>query len=140
MTVGLLVQVFVPLMYGRTEAESSGPRGGLKPLSDLAKLLLPRPDDGDGALEEKSGGAGAVDGDGDGGAFQRQSSLAPWSLAVVGSGQQERQRRDIVLVQGPAGSGKSLFAWSLYSRFGQPPCPNTCYASMQTPRLRLKAL
>ena len=33
----------MPLMYGRTEAESSGPRGGLKPLSDLAKLLLPRP-------------------------------------------------------------------------------------------------
>ena len=23
-----------------------------------------------------------------------------------------------VLVQGPAGTGKSLFAWSLYSRFG----------------------
>jgi hypothetical protein len=44
---------------------------------------------------------------------QPQASLAPWSA------RQDRQRRDIVLVQGPAGSGKSLFAWSLYSRFGQ---------------------
>ena len=43
---------------------------------------------------------------------QPQASLAPWSA------RQDRQRRDIVLVQGPAGSGKSLFAWSLYSRFG----------------------
>ena len=124
-------------MYGRTEAESSGPRGGLKPLSDLAKLLLPRPDDGDGALEEKGKGAAV---DGGGGAFERQSSLAPWSLAVAGSGQ-ERQRRDIVLVQGPAGSGKSLFAWSLYSRFGQSLTwsvkGHTC---MQTPRPRPRTL
>ena len=114
--MGWLEQVFVPLMYGRTEAESSGPSEGLRPLIELAKQLVPRSDDGDGALEEKSGGAGAVDGNGDGGALQRQASLAPWSAAAQSDS--ERQRRDIVLVQGPAGSGKSLFAWSLYSRFG----------------------
>ena len=75
-------------MYGRTETESNGPSEGLQPLSELARQLLPRPDDG--ALEEKGSEAnGALKG------------------------------RDIVLVQGPAGSGKSLFAWSLYSRFGQ---------------------
>jgi len=45
-------------------------------------------------------------------ALRRTASLAPWS---VGS---QRDQQDIVLVQGPAGSGKSLFAWSLYSRFG----------------------
>ena len=100
-----LQQVFVPLMYGRTEAESSGSRQGLKSLSDLASQLIPRPDDA--ALEEKGT-------HGDSGALQRQASLAPWSTQ---SGQ--ALSRDIVLVQGPAGSGKSLFAWSLYSRFGQ---------------------
>ena len=50
-------------------------------------------------------------------ALSRTASLAPWS---VGS---QRDQQDIVLVQGPAGSGKSLFAWSLYSRFGQWPAP-----------------
>ena len=45
-------------------------------------------------------------------ALRRTASLAPWS---VGS---QRDQQDIVLVQGPAGSGESLFAWSLYSRFG----------------------
>jgi hypothetical protein len=63
---------------------------------------------------------------------QPQASLAPWSA------RQDRQRRDIVLVQGPAGSGKSLFAWSLYSRFGQSANATTlqCSHCMQTPRLR----
>jgi hypothetical protein len=46
----------------------------------------------------------------------RQASLAPWTNAQGKGGGNDR--RDIVLVQGPAGSGKSLFAWSLYSRFG----------------------
>ncbi len=131
MTVGLLVQVFVPLMYGRTEAESSGPREGLKPLSDLARLLLPRSDDGDGALEKKGGGVADA---GDSGALQRQASLAPWSAAAQSDSDQ--QRRDIVLVQGPAGSGKSLFAWSLYSRFGECMAFMASSHLMQTPRLR----
>ena len=113
-------------MYGRTEAESSGPREGLKPLGDLARQLVPRPDDV--AIEEKGGAA-------DGGAPQRQLSLAPWASARSS----QELRRDIVLVQGPAGSGKSLFAWSLYSRFGQPirtpPYSATC-ACLQTPQLR----
>ena len=101
-------------MYGRTEAASNGPSEGLKPLSELARLLVPRPDDDASAAWEAKG---ATNGDA-GGAQQRQASLAPWSAVAARSGQ-ERRRRDIVLVQGPAGSGKSLFAWSLYSRFGQ---------------------
>ena len=117
------MQVFVPLMYGRTEAESSGPSEGLEPLSDLAKLLVPRP--GDALQEQITAGGDAV---------KRHEYLAPWA-ASVGPGQ-ERQRHDILLVQGPAGSGKSLFAWSLYSRFGRALPPPLTRARLQMPRPR----
>ena len=121
----MCVQVFVPWLYGRSEAESSGPRESLKPLSDLARLLLPRPEDGDDALEKK----------GDSGALQWQTSMAPWSAAAQSD--PDRQRRDIVLVQGPAGSGKSLFVWSLYNRFGQRQTHALCACmSAQTPGAR----
>ena len=48
-------------MYGCTEAETSDPSEGLKPLIELAKLLLPR-------LDEKR-------------IEMASASLAPWSAA-----------------------------------------------------------
>ncbi len=69
--------------------------------------------------------------------------------AVVGLASRiGNDRRDIVLVQGPAGSGKSLFAWSLYSRFGEHASADARVASVciyvlvipQTPRQRPRTL
>ena len=93
----------MPLMYGRSEKESAGPTEALRKLSDLASLLLPVSGESDVPLESKSDEAGTL---------ARTASLAPWT-------QQRKLKREIVLVQGPPGSGKSLFVWSLYSRFGE---------------------
>ena len=77
------MQVFVPLMFGRTESEARDPTANLQSLSELATQLLSRP-----------------------------AAIA--AAAAV----EQTPRQDIYLVQGPAGCGKSLFAWHLYTRFG----------------------
>ena len=83
---------------------SNGKREGFKSLNDWARLV-PRSDDT--TLEKKGT-------DGESGALQRQASLALWSTKAV-----QDLRRDIVLLQRSAGSGKSLFVWIVYSRFGR---------------------
>ena len=56
-------------MYGRTEAESSGPSEGLQPLSEQAMDASKSEEKGDVAGDEFAGGR----------MLQRQASLAPWS-------------------------------------------------------------
>ena len=84
-------QVFVPLMYGRTESEARDPTARLQSLDELATQLL------SGPVERHS-------------SFAATEEKSPTTPEVAAGG--------IYLVQGPAGCGKSLFAWHLYTRFG----------------------
>ena len=86
-------QVFVPLMYGRTESEARDPTARLQSLNELTMRLL------SGSVEDHSSNPAAAEG----------TPTAP--QVADGSG-------GIYLVQGPAGCGKSLFAWQIYTRFG----------------------
>ena len=90
------LQVYVPLLFGRSESELRDPSAVLETLSALATRLVPRQDD---QPEAAAAGDDAI-------------GASPWKQRA------ENSKPQIILVQGPAGSGKSMFVWNLYSRFG----------------------
>ena len=111
-------------MFGWTESATRGMRSELYSLAELATLLVPDTEQKvAAATTAASTAAPVVSSSASSSSLMSQASLPDGPLALGSLD----VRGKVLLVQGPAGCGKSLFAWSLYCRFG------TCASASTTP-------